>query len=97
MLKKLCENDPDNWDQYLNHLLISYHVTPHLATEETPFFLVYGREPNLSLQQLLQPMQHFLGDPDSGCPNLEMHHLALAIAEKTLHENRFRNVQKTTD
>ena len=42
-------------------------------------------------------MQCFLSDPDSGCLNLEMHHLALAIAKKTLDENRFRKAQKTTD
>ena len=26
-LKKLCENDLDNWNQYLNQVLASYHVT----------------------------------------------------------------------
>ena len=36
------------------------------------------------------------GDPDLENFNLEMHHLALAIAKKSLHENRLRNAQKTT-
>ena len=40
-------------------------------------------------------MQHFLGDPDSGMLNLETHRLALAIAKKTLDENRFKKAQKT--
>ena len=31
---------------------------------------------------MLEPMQQFLSDPDSGHLNLEMHHLALAIAKK---------------
>ena len=39
-------------------------------------------------------MQHFLGDPDSGKLNLETHRLALAIAKKTLDENRFTATQK---
>ena len=56
-LNKLYEKDPDNWDKYINQVLASYHVTSHLATAETPFFLVYGRGPNLSLHQLLEPMQ----------------------------------------
>ena len=56
-LKKLCEKDPSNWDQYLNQVLASYRVTPNLATAEMPFFLVYGRDPNLPLHQLLEPMQ----------------------------------------
>ena len=51
-LKKLCEKDPSNWDKYLNQVLASYRVTPNLATAETPFFLLYGRDPNLPLQPL---------------------------------------------
>ena len=39
-------------------------------------------------------MQHFLGDPDSGMLNLETHRLALAIAKKTLDENKFTATQK---
>ena len=94
-LKKLCEKDPANWDKYLNQVLASYIITPNLATAESPFFLVYGRDPNLPLHQLLEPMQHFLGDPDSAKLNLETHRLALAIAKKTLDENRFTATQKT--
>ena len=48
-LKKLCEMDPANWDKYLNQVLASYRITPNLATAELPFFLVYGRDPNLPL------------------------------------------------
>ena len=95
-LKKLCENDPANWDRYINQVLASYRITPNLATAESPFFLVYGRDPNLPLHQLLEPMQHFLEDPDSGKLHLETHRLALAIAKKTLDENRFSATQKTT-
>ena len=95
-LKKLCENDPVNWDKYINQILASYRITPNLATAESPFFLVYGRDRNLPLHQLLEPMQHFLRDPDSGKLHLEIHRLALAIAKKTLDENRFSATQKTT-
>ena len=84
-----------NWDKYLNQVLTSYRITPNLATEETSFSLVYGRDPNLLLHQLLEPMQHFLGDPDSSMVNLEAHRLALTIAKKTLDENRFKTAQKT--
>ena len=72
-LKKLCEKDPTNWNKYLNQVLASYHVTPNLTTAETPFFLVYRRDPNLSLHQLLEPMQCFLGNPESGRLDLETH------------------------
>ena len=94
-LKKLCEKVPANWDKYLNQVLTSYRITPNLATAESPFFLVYSRDPNLPLHELLEPMQHFLGDPYSGKLNLETHRLALAITKKTLDKNRFTATQKT--
>ena len=94
-LKKLCEKDPTSWDKYLNQVLTSYRITPNLSTAESPFFLVYCRDPNLPLHHLLELMQNFLGDPDSGKLNLETHRLALAITKKTLHENRFTATQKT--
>ena len=96
-MKKLCEKDLSNWDQYLNQVLASYRVTPNLATAEMPFFLVYGRDPNLPLHQLLEPMQQFLGDTDSGMLNLEAHRLTLTIAKKTLDENSFKAAHKTMD
>ena len=93
-LKKLCEKDPANWDKYLNQVLTSYRIAPNLATAESPFFLVYSRDPNLPLHQLLEPMQCFLGDPDSGKLNMETHRLVLTIAKKTWDENRFTATQK---
>ena len=93
--KKLCEKDPANWDKYINQVLASYRITPNLATVESPFFLVYGQDPNSPLHQLLEPMQCFLGDPDSGKIILETHRQALAIAKKTLDENRFTGSQNT--
>ena len=96
MLEKLCENDLTNWDKDINQVLISYQVTPNLAMAETPFFLVYGWDPNLPIYQLLEPMQCFLGDPKSGRLNLETHWLTLATV-KILDKYHFKNAQKTTD
>ena len=96
-LKKLCDINPANLDKYINQMLTSYRVTLNLPTAETPFFLAYGRDPNLPLHQLLEPMQCFLGDSESGKLSLENHWLTLAIAKKTLDENHLRNTQKTTD
>ena len=93
-LRKLYEKHPTNWDKYLNQVLASYRITPNLATAESPFFLVYGRDPNPPLHQLLESVQCFLGDPDSGKLNLETHRLAIAIAKKILDENRFTANQK---
>ena len=68
-------------------MLASRHVTSHLTTAETLFFVVCGRDPNLPLHQLLEMMQQFLGDTNSECLDLKSHCLGLAIAKKTLDEN----------
>ena len=47
--RKLCKKHPSNWDKCIDQVQASYRVTPNLATTETPFFLVYGRDPNLPL------------------------------------------------
>ena len=96
-LKKLFEKDLANLEKYINQVLASYRVTPNLATVETPFFHIYGRYPKLPLHKLLELMQCFLGNPESGQLNLEAHRLALSIAKKTLDENHFRTAQKTMD
>ena len=96
-VKRLCEKGLSNWDKYINQVLASYRVTPNLATAETPFFLVYRRDPNLPLHQLLEPMQQFLGDQDLEIFNVDAQRLALEIAKKTLDENHFRSAKKTTD
>ena len=72
-------------------------MTPHPRTAETPFFLVYGRDHNLPLHQLLKPMQQFLSDLCSGCQDLKSRCLALAIAKKALDENWFKHAQKTSN
>ena len=56
-LKKNSEKDPANWKKYFNQVLASYRLTANLATADTPFFLIYRRDPNLLLHQLLKPMQ----------------------------------------
>ena len=96
-LKNLYENHQGNWDQYIIHILSSDCVSPYLSTGKTPFFLIYGRDSNHPLHQLLEPMQWSLSNLDSTWLNLKLHYLIVAIAKKTLDENRFKNAQKTTD
>ena len=72
-LKKMCAEDQDNWDDYIKQVLGTYRGVPNLTTGESPFFLVYGRDGNQPLHQLLQPLTRFLGDPDSGLLCLNQH------------------------
>ena len=72
-LKKVCADNQDNWDDYIEQVQGSYRGVPNLTTGESPFFLVYGRDGNQPVHQLLQPLTRFLGDPDSGLTNIDSH------------------------
>ena len=96
-LKKMSAEDQDNWDNYIEQVLGTYRGVPNLTTGESPFFLVYRRDGNQPLHQLLQPLTRFLGDPDSGLLCLDQHQLLLSIAKKYLDNHRFLTAEKTTD
>ena len=96
-LKKTCADDQDNWDDYMEEVLGTYRGVPNLTTGESPFFLVYGRDGNQPVHQLLQPLTRFLGDLDSGLSCLDQHRLSLSIAKKYLDDHRFLTAEKTTD
>ena len=95
-LKKMCAEDQDNWDDYIEQVLGTYRRVLNLTTGESPFFLVYGRDGNQPLQ-LIQPLTRFLGDPDSGLLCLNQHQLSLSIDKKYLDDHRFLTAEKTMD
>ena len=97
-LKRLCEKDPSNWEKYINQVLASYRATTNHPTAETSFFLVYGRDSNLPLHQLLEPMQWFFWRSRFlTAQSWSTQTWDLAIAKKILDENCFRTAQKTMD
>ena len=93
-LKKMRAKDQDNWDDYVKQVLGTYRGVLNLTTGESPFFLVYGRDGNQPLHQLLQPLTRFLGNPDSRLICLDQHQLSLSIAKKYLDDHRFLTAEK---
>ena len=43
MLKKMCDEKPNDWDRYIDPLLFAYRETPQESTGFAPFELLYGR------------------------------------------------------
>ena len=47
-----------DWDTLLPSVLFAYRVSPHISTGDSPFYLLFGREPRLALDvALLPPME----------------------------------------
>ena len=47
MLAKTVERDGKDWDQQLPFVLFAYRASQQQSTQESPFFLIYGRDPRL--------------------------------------------------
>ena len=54
MLAKIAKKGGHDWDKYLPYILFVYHASEQQSTWESPFFLLYGREPT---KQALTPKQ----------------------------------------
>ncbi len=52
-LRTLSEKKKKKWAEYLPELVYTYNVTPHSASGYSPYFLLFGQEPKLPLDQVL--------------------------------------------
>ena len=51
ILAALATKNPDIWDEYVAVAAFAYNTSLHRSINNTPFFLMYGRDPNLTLQE----------------------------------------------
>ena len=52
MLKSLKESQKRNWKECLPSLMFAYNATVHKTTHFSPFFLMFGREPRLPIDDV---------------------------------------------
>ncbi|MCP4243485.1 MAG: transposase family protein [bacterium] len=53
MLRKYIADDQKDWDDHVRLLLLAYNTSKHAALGETPFYLMFGREPRLAVEAML--------------------------------------------
>ena len=58
------------WDEFTDLATAAYNFVPNATSKESPFFLVFGRDPYMPLNQLISQARRYLGN-DEGIPNLE--------------------------
>ncbi|XP_064087495.1 uncharacterized protein LOC135202170 [Macrobrachium nipponense] len=54
MLKKICMDNPNEWDKYINVVLFAYREIPNDSLKFSPFELLYGRNVRGPLSILLE-------------------------------------------
>ena len=57
MLSKTVEKTGLDWDERLPYVLFAYRASEQQSTLESPFFLLYGRDPRLPTPALLCPVK----------------------------------------
>ena len=55
MLSKSAESNGNDWDERLPFILFAYRASIQESTKESPFFLLYGRDPQLPTSEMLEP------------------------------------------
>ena len=53
------------WDEVTGLACAAYNFFPNENSRESPFFLMFGRDPRIPLQQMLTPKLRYLGDEDN--------------------------------
>ena len=55
MLAKTAKKGGRDWDTHLPYVLFAYRASEQQSTQESPFFLLYGRDPRLPTEAALSP------------------------------------------
>ena len=55
MLAKTVERGGKDWDHHLPFVLFACRASQHQSTQESPSFLLYGRDPRLPTEDMLSP------------------------------------------
>ena len=61
MLSKVCKKQTD-WSRHVQEVAYKLNITCHSVTKKSPFFLLYGREPRLDIDNKLKPICTDLAD-----------------------------------
>ena len=58
------------WDDFTDLATAAYNFVPNVTSKESPFFLMFGRDPYMLLNKLLSQAMRYLGT-DKDIPDLE--------------------------
>ena len=82
------------WDQVVHLATAAYNFFPNEHSRESPFYLMFGRDPRLPLNTLLQPKIRYLGDEENILSLEALQRIYLLVAEnlrlarERMHKNQ---------
>ncbi|CAG2203255.1 unnamed protein product [Mytilus edulis] len=94
-LRTLMPEKKAKWPEYLPELTFMYNATPHSSTGYTPYFLMFGHEPRLPIDNLFHnDMTEIDTDLDIYLAN---HQKRMTEALKTANENIHKKASERQD
>ena len=90
-LRKLVNEEMDDWDEHLDNILFAYRSSRHDTTNCTPFLLMYGREARLPVQ--LSGKKAEVGSEE----NFESKLKGLQELRRKVHANALANISKAQE
>lgn len=80
--------DQKDWDTHIPAILFGYRVRRHETTGDSPFYLLYGREPRLPLDASLIP-------PSSLSTSVNEHRARTVQTTEEVHAIARENIERT--
>lgn len=77
MLAKTAEQEGRDWDQHLSYVLFAYRASAQQSTQESPFFLLYGRDPRLPTEAALTP--------EKTCAQVDLKEFGVDLVDRMSH------------
>jgi transposase InsO family protein len=95
-LRKYCTPDQQNWPSLLPSILMAYRMTPSTqSTKYSPYFLLFGREPQMPLDVALIPPVNMSNTAEKHLQEiLTNHETAQNIAQDNIREAQRKYTQQ---
>lgn len=92
-IAKYAYQNQRTWPKYIPALVMAYRTAVHDSTLFSPFYLVYGRDPVLPMDTLLNPKYKYMGE--EYVPSmLERLHIAYKEVQENSYEARENNRER---
>ena len=96
MIQKQISEDQSKWDEILQACLGAYRMSKNESTKHSPYFVMYGRDPVLPVDTLLQPRHRYTGE-DYVPAMFEHLHNAYAQVAQNIQQAREHNQSLIAD
>lgn len=95
LLRTLPPEQKSHWPMYLQQLTFAYNTTVHQTTCEQPYFLMFGQEPQLPVDFLLERVEEPVQGPAHSW--VQEHHKRLKVAYEGAQKRIQAAAQKRAD